>query len=177
MLDLKSISKMDEFRMYKSEVYHQKHLKGSSSTHAWCQRILPYIIVRESLFRKTGPRLVRDDHILDEGRPSHVRIAKGFWHEPLVGFYGLEPVPHVPPSAYDQLRKIATVGHDEHIRLQAHQKIEGGQAGHMLPETAELICAGEFLLGDLEQRDGVNIQLSNWLFKFSKRRVDLLALI
>lgn len=88
-----------------------------SPAHARSKRILPDIIVREGLLRKTGPGIVRDRHVLDKVRPPLVRVAEVLRHEPFVWLYRLEAVAHVATSSDDQLREVATVGHNEHVRL------------------------------------------------------------
>lgn len=87
-----------------------------------------------------------DNDIFHKGRPAHVWVPQRFRHKPLVRFYGLEAVTHVPPGPNYQFRKVTTMGHHKHIRLQADQEVECCQTCHMLPEAIQLLLACQLLL-------------------------------
>ena len=95
--------------------------------------------------------LVSDHHILHEIRPWHVGVAEELRNEQLVRLDRLEPMsPHVAAEADDQLRKIAAMGHDEYVRLQAYQEVQCSKAGYMLLEMLYLLLACEIFFGNLQ---------------------------
>jgi hypothetical protein len=89
---------------------------------------------------------VRDHDVLGEGGPTHVGIAKGLGHEPLVRLHRLEPVPRVPPRTDDELGEVTAVRHHEHVRPQAHQEVQRSQARHVTPERRQFLRACQLLL-------------------------------
>lgn len=121
------------------------------STHARGERIFPEVIVWEGGLREASSCLVGDHDILHESCPWHVGVAEELGHEPLVWLDRLEPMaPHVAAEADDQLGEIATVGHDEHVWLQAYQEIQCSKAGYMLLEMLYLLLACKIFFGNLQ---------------------------
>lgn len=90
-----------------------------------------------------------DNDILYKGGPAHVGIPKRFRHKPLVWFYGLITVTHVPTCPNYQFSKVASMRHYKHIGLQADQEVKSCQACDMLPETSQLLLACQLLLCNL----------------------------
>lgn len=117
-----------------------------------------------------------DNHLLGKGCPPHVRVSKGFRHQPLVWFYGFETVTHVPACPDDQLGKVASMGHYKYIRLQADQEIKCGQASHMLPEVIQLLLSCQLLLGYLLQTLIMSISMK-WEKRIQREAASVYPLI
>ena len=64
-----------------------------------------------------------DEDILHEVGPAHVRITKGFCHETLVRFNGLQSVTHITAGPDNEFGKVATMSHHENIRFEAYKEI------------------------------------------------------